>query len=303
MANEVPLQVRDALAAMNFIHEQNPEDRIWVGQDVYAREVGQITPHSLHATVRLQQADLGLDESTPAQMVCGVAKQSEFAVRSRLAQAGLDIMPFGFTVDETGDVSASVLISSLTGKPIVNVPESFSLGRFFRQRQRLSGDELEIAAKTIAPEPQFVRLVGGKPIVPYDQEYPSNVMPENEAGKSVAIILPIERYYTIEAEAIDLGALLTLPSYQTRDRIDELLHIHQVDRGRIVGAPFYLAETGPVSVPHNLFLLLNCGAYDFQGQHSPSAVIDPGFEGPVRLELHSQPGQSFTAIDAFAFKC
>lgn len=53
---------------------------------------------------------------------------------------------------------------------------------------------------------------------------------------------------------------------------------------------FMICETVPVSMPNNLVGVINLGVHDKGGRHSGSPLIDPGFKGPIRLEI-IKPGQ------------
>lgn len=48
---------------------------------------------------------------------------------------------------------------------------------------------------------------------------------------------------------------------------------------------FMICETVPVSLPRDLVGVINLGIHDEGGVHSGSPLIDPGFEGPIRLEI------------------
>jgi len=53
---------------------------------------------------------------------------------------------------------------------------------------------------------------------------------------------------------------------------------------------FMICETVPVALPKDLVGVINIGIHDEGGVHSGSPLIDPGFEGPIRLEI-IKPGK------------
>lgn len=48
---------------------------------------------------------------------------------------------------------------------------------------------------------------------------------------------------------------------------------------------FMICETVPISLPNDLVAVINLGIHDEGGMHSSSLLVDPGFEGPIRLEI------------------
>lgn len=66
-------------------------------------------------------------------------------------------------------------------------------------------------------------------------------------------------------------------------RKDLSKYLEPIPRG--FAPDFVVSETAPIFIPENLVGVINLGMQDAGGRHSSSPLIDPGFVGPIRLEI------------------
>ncbi len=64
---------------------------------------------------------------------------------------------------------------------------------------------------------------------------------------------------------------------------------------------FVVGETASVFIPENLVGVINLGMQDAGGRHSSSPLIDPGFVGPIRLEI-IRPGQHPNFVELLLYE-
>lgn len=215
----------------------------------------------------------GINFGSPEDMmnfILYLVSARNYATRSKLTQPGLSVLFESIGFDKEGSsVVLRTNITSLTGKPLVNIPECFPLFRLFTLdlRNRIEGRKLEEIAPSVFPL--------GYQLVSVD-------------GYNVAVILPIEKYFDIDAEEIDVAAILKTKS---RAELDCVLRLRESEKPADYNG-YVLGETGIVGVPTDHLMVIFPGADDNHHIHLPSSIIDSNFQGGIRVEINrlgSQP--------------
>jgi len=76
-------------------------------------------------------------------------------------------------------------------------------------------------------------------------------------------------------------------------------YLEPVPKGLVLD--FMICETAPVSMPDGLVGVINLGFHEDGGMHSGSPLIDPGFKGPIKLEI-IKPGQHPDFIELLIYE-
>lgn len=199
------------------------------------------------------------------ELMLVLINQRGISLRSSLVQAGTS-----FWYDSVADRTDSVVLNvglfrdSYHGVPFVNVPDQFGVGRLIvgsHFSPLTEGDVTSIGCF------QGFRTVGG------------------------FVYLPIEKYMLIsqDQKEINLGDILTLPSHKARDDLDEIIGLEPTPRDKLTrdrSSVFYIAETGEISLPNDISLLVVVGSDDGT-VHLPSYYVKPKYDGRIRMELLS----------------
>jgi len=208
----------------------------------------------------------GIDFKAPSDrldFILSMIAARNYSSRSKLTQAGLSVQFDSIGYDnESGKVKIGTRITSLTGKPIINIPDTFKLFRLFINdfQFRVEGEELKnIAPSIFPPEYQLIQV----------------------SNRFVTAQLPIINYYSIGADIIDIGAILAT---QNRQQLDQVLQLQPIEES-LPDQRFVLGETGIINFPPTHLGAILVGADENHNIHLPSLIIDPGFEGPLRVEI------------------
>jgi hypothetical protein len=258
-------------------NKENQQSGYWVGGDLDITEVRPrdngfsgklVIPHGYFG----EQYDIAGEIILTSYLL----SSQKFSERSRLAQAGID-PEFREISLNRGNKQIEVMVDAKIhhGKPIINVPESFKLGRFYEvgYNSKLKGEALE----------EFAREFGED----------VNVGP----SKSDGIYLPIKKFFEIGAPEIDLEKVLMTNSSarvaHKRRELDDVLELEEVEFDKIRNG-FVLGETKPLNVPEGQLLLVDTGYDESIGLHLPSTLLDAGTGWPIRTEQTLAHGEKYS---------
>jgi hypothetical protein len=212
-------------------------------------------------------------------------------MRSRLQQSGFHIKD----VEVNENNKLQVRLSNLTGKDIVNVPESFGLLRLFIDlpEKRLTGKELfKTMGKIFGEESSDVtKKLEGK------DWNPQLLWHSNNVG-------------VIQSPKIDLNGIINASG---RDELHKALQIKWGDIDTLQPKGFYLAKVTDLQVPNSICLrivtdpnkiFLNESQKSLSHLNSP--IVDPGFNGDLIFEhtrsYTEEDSDRANPVSVFAYK-
>jgi hypothetical protein len=206
----------------------------------------------------------GIKEDDADSLARRLLIDGNYSLRSRLQQSG-----FSVESSSVEDGRLGVTLTNLTGKDIVNIPESFSLLRFFVENPelRVKGDKLKSVALNIFPEGNEANL---------------NYWFDNEKT-AVAFKWGSEAVSVPMASTIDLKAVV---DSNDREALHRILKLQSGDIDIIAREGFYLARSAKVSVPKEycLRIVTSPSRENWSEGHLASPIIDPGFNGSIMFE-------------------
>jgi hypothetical protein len=226
------------------------EAGVWVSPDITFKVSSQLNEQKL-------VGELVISEQQPdAEMMKMLLSVGNISLRSRLQQSGLNVSIKGGVTE----------VYSLTGKPIVDVPDNFSLLRVFRENptKQVMGQELK-------------DLVLGMV-----ESGPASGIYFMEKNNTFSLGFGSESVGMITANSIDLRSILKANS---RGDLHKLLKLKWGDID-ILRPGFFVTNSLPVHVPQDITLVVQQAENRVTQTltHLPSVIIDPGFEGPIMME-------------------
>ena len=221
------------------------------------------------------------------------------STRSCYAQVGLEVQPDINSLTERdlqriidgGEVSCQAIAINYSPRAI---ELNGGLFRFFwlDANKHLSGDRLVAAVREMKIDGEegkdwFFGNVGEE----------GAQLSDGTVNKDTPITLGL-RIKETRLQVVS-SSLLELEPVRVDSKKDLPKYLTQVPDGS--SPNFMICETVPVSMPDNLVGIINTGIYDEGGRHSGSPLIDPGFKGPVRLEI-IRPGKHPDFIEMLMYE-